>query len=72
MKAVADVLGVSRSNLHERLKGTTKPRRCYHKAQDAALLPLVTALVTALVAALVMYVPGVLLGERLAPLLAES
>jgi putative transposase len=47
MKAVADVLGVSRSNLHDRLKGTTKPRRRYHKAQDAALLPLVTALVTA-------------------------
>ena len=47
MKAVADVLGVSRSNLHDRLKGTTKPRRRYHKAQDAALLPLITALVTA-------------------------
>lgn len=47
MKVVADVLGVSRSNLHDRLKGATKPRRRYHKAQDAALLPLVTALVTA-------------------------
>ena len=47
MKAVADVLGVSRSNLHDRLKGATKPRRRYHKAQDAALLPLITALVTA-------------------------
>ncbi len=46
MKAVADVLGVSRSNLHDRLKGTTKPRRRYHKAQDAAVLPLITALVT--------------------------
>jgi hypothetical protein len=44
MKAVAEVLGVSRSNLHDRLKGTTKPRRRYHKAQDAALLPLITAL----------------------------
>ena len=47
MKVVADVLGVSRSNLHDRLKGTAKPRRRYHKAQDAALLPLVTVLVTA-------------------------
>ena len=47
MKAVAEVLGVSRSKLHDRLKGTTKPRRRYHKAQDTALLPLVTALVTA-------------------------
>ena len=47
MKAVADVLGVSRSNLHDRLKGTTKPRRRYHKAHDAALLPLITILVTA-------------------------
>ncbi|EYD76783.1 Mobile element protein [Rubellimicrobium mesophilum DSM 19309] len=47
MKTVAEVLGVSRSNLHDRLKGTTKPRRRYHKAQDAALLPLITALVTA-------------------------
>ena len=47
MKAIADVLGVSRSNLHDRLKGTTKPRRRYHKAQDAALLPLITILVTA-------------------------
>ena len=47
MKVVAETLGVARSNLHDRLKGTTKPRRRYHKAQDAALLPLVTALVTA-------------------------
>ena len=47
MKAVADVLGVLRSNLHDRLKGTIKPRRCCHKAQDAARLPLITALVTA-------------------------
>ena len=47
MKAVAEVLRVSRSNLHDRLKGTTKPRRRYHKAQDAAVLPLITALVTA-------------------------
>jgi hypothetical protein len=47
MKVVASVLGVSRSNLHDRLKGTTKPRRRNHKAQDAALLPLVTAVVSA-------------------------
>ena len=47
MKAIADVLWVSRSNLHDRLKGTTKPRRRTHKAQDATLLPLITALVTA-------------------------
>ncbi len=47
MKVVAETLGVARSNLHDRLKGTTKPRRRYHKAQDAALLPLITALVTA-------------------------
>ncbi|GKX36113.1 MAG: hypothetical protein MnENMB40S_37310 [Rhizobiaceae bacterium MnEN-MB40S] len=45
MKAVAETLGVSRSNLHERLKGTSKPRRGYHKAQDAALLPRIRALV---------------------------
>lgn len=47
MKTVADVLGVSRSNLHDRLKGTAKPRRRTHKAQDAGLLPRITALVTA-------------------------
>lgn len=47
MKAVAQTLGVSRSNLHDRLSGRTKPRRRYHKAQDAAVLPLITALVAA-------------------------
>ncbi|HEX2219948.1 MAG TPA: IS3 family transposase [Gemmatimonadales bacterium] len=47
MKAVAETLGVSRSNLHDRLSGRTKPRRRYHKAQDAAVLPLITALVAA-------------------------
>ena len=45
MKAVADTLGVSRSNLHERVSGRTKPRRRYRKAQDAALLPLIERLV---------------------------
>ena len=47
MKAVATTLGVARSNLIDRLKGRTKPRRRYHKAQDAAVVPLITALVTA-------------------------
>ena len=32
MKVVASVLRVLRSNLHDRLKGTTKPRRRTHKA----------------------------------------
>jgi len=45
MKAVADTFGVSRSNLHARVSGKTKPRRRYHKAQDAALLPLIERLV---------------------------
>jgi len=57
MKAVADTLGVSRSNLHERVSGKTKPRRRYHKAQDgersnamrssetANILPLIERLV---------------------------
>ena len=35
MKVVAETLGVARSNLVDRLKGKTKPRRRYHKAQDA-------------------------------------
>jgi putative transposase len=47
VKVVAETLGVSRSNLHARMTGSTKPRRRYHKAQDAAVLPLVTALVAA-------------------------
>ena len=47
MKAVAETLGVSRSNLVERLKGRAEPRRRYHKAQDAAVLPLVRRLVDA-------------------------
>ena len=38
-------LGVSRSNLHDRLKGSAKPRRGYHKAQDAVALPRIQALV---------------------------
>jgi putative transposase len=47
VKAVAEVLGVSRSNLVERLAGGAKPRRRYQKAQDAAVLPLVRRLVDA-------------------------
>ncbi len=47
MKAVAETLGISRSNLHERVSGRTEPRRRYHKAQDAAVVPLITALVAA-------------------------
>ncbi len=45
MMAVATTLGVSRSNLHDRLNGSAKPRRGYHKAQDAAVLPRIQALV---------------------------
>lgn len=47
MKVVAETLGVARSNLIDRLNGRTKPRRRYHKAQDAALVPLITTLVAA-------------------------
>lgn len=47
VKAVADTLGVSRSNLINRLAGRAKPRRRYHKAQDAAVVPLITALIAA-------------------------
>ena len=47
MKTVAETLGVSRSNLVERLAGSAKPRRRYHKAQDAAVVPLIMALVSA-------------------------
>jgi transposase InsO family protein len=45
MKTIARTLGVSRSNLIERVKGTAKPRRRYHKAQDAAVVPLIRVLV---------------------------
>ncbi len=47
MKAVADVLGVSRSQLYAGLKASTRPRRRYHKAGDATVVPLITALVAA-------------------------
>lgn len=45
MSVVAETLGVSRSNLHTRMAGSAKPRRRYHKAQDAVVVPLITALV---------------------------
>ena len=44
MKTVAETLGVSRSNLHGRLNGSAQPRRSYHKAQDAAVLPRIVRL----------------------------
>ncbi|MBB1499797.1 IS3 family transposase [Paracoccus sp. MC1862] len=47
VKVVADTLDVARSNLVDRLQGRTKPRRRYHKAQDAAVVPKITALVAA-------------------------
>ena len=47
MKVAAETLGVARSNLIDRLNGRTKLRRRYHKAQDAALVPLITTLVAA-------------------------
>ncbi|MCZ4260618.1 IS3 family transposase [Limimaricola sp. G21655-S1] len=47
VKAVAETLGVSRSNLNARLNGSAKPRRRYHKAEDAVVLPLISAIVAA-------------------------
>lgn len=47
MKAIAATLGVSRSSLHDRLKGKGKSRGPYAKADDVILLPLLMALVSA-------------------------
>ncbi len=47
MKAVADSLSMSRSNLVQRLASGTEPRRRYRKAQDAAVLAPVRPLVDA-------------------------
>ena len=47
MKAVAEVLGVSRSQLYAGLTVSARPRRRYHKADDATLVPQIMALVTA-------------------------
>lgn len=46
VKTIARTLGAARSTLTDRLAGRTKPRRRYHKAQDAALVPILTALVS--------------------------
>jgi putative transposase len=47
VKAVADALGVARSNLVERAKGGPKPRGGYRKAEDEALLARIRPLVDA-------------------------
>lgn len=47
MKTVADAMGVSRSNLAERLKGKSKPRGLYRKTEDAEVLPAIRRLVDA-------------------------
>ncbi|MFV3077449.1 IS3 family transposase, partial [Niveispirillum fermenti] len=47
VKAVAETLGVARSNLIDRLAGGTRPRGRYHKAGDVVIVPMITALVTA-------------------------
>ena len=45
MKAVADTLGVARSNLHDKVRRAAKPRGSYRKPEDEDLLPLVRRLV---------------------------
>ncbi len=47
MKTVADTLEVSGSNLAERLKGKSKPRDPYRKADDAELLPAIQIVINA-------------------------
>ncbi len=48
VKVVAETLGVARSNLIDRMNDRTKPCRHYiYRAQDAALVPLITTLVAA-------------------------
>lgn len=47
MKAVAETLGVARSNLIERLQGRSRPRQGYHKAEDADLVARIMTLVAA-------------------------
>ena len=39
MKTIADVLGVARSHLYERVHRPTAPRRHYRKAADEEFLP---------------------------------
>ena len=45
MKTVAEVVGVSRSNLIDRIEQRAKARGPYRKAEGAALLPLIRAVV---------------------------
>jgi hypothetical protein len=45
MKTVADVLGVARSHLHERVHRPAPPRGRYCKAADEELLPLIRRVV---------------------------
>jgi putative transposase len=45
MKTVADVLGVARSHLHERVRRPAAPLGCYCKAADGELLPRIERLV---------------------------
>ncbi|MBP1807787.1 hypothetical protein J2Z33_003668 [Rubellimicrobium aerolatum] len=47
MSVVAKTVGVSRSQLHAGLKTAAQPHRRYHKAGDAVVVPLITALVAA-------------------------
>jgi len=47
MKAIAETLGGARSNLYDRLEGTTHSRGRYHRRGDAELLARITRLVTA-------------------------
>ena len=47
VSVVAKTLGVSGSQFHARLNGVVKPRRRYHKADDATVVPLIAALVIA-------------------------
>ena len=47
MKTIAETLGVARSNLYDRLQGTTHARGRYHRRGDAELLARITRLVTA-------------------------
>lgn len=48
VKVVAETPGVARPNPIDWPNSRAKPRRRYHKAQDAAAVPLITALATAI------------------------
>jgi putative transposase len=45
MKTVADVLGVARSHLHDRVRRPAPPRGAYRIGADEELLPLIHRLV---------------------------